>query len=170
MGTTHVCDEQGNELPPRHEGQVWFERDRRFEYHGDPEKTRQAFDARGWSTLGDVGWLDEDGYLYLTDRLTNMVISGGVNIYPREIEDHLIMHPIVQDVAVLGVPHADMGERLKAFVQLAPSVTMPDDVEAALIAHCRAGLSGFKCPREVEVVDELPRLPTGKLLKRLLPG
>jgi long-chain acyl-CoA synthetase len=169
MGTTHVCDRDGNELPPGREGQVWFESDRRFEYHGDPEKTRQAFDARGWSTLGDVGWLDQNGYLYLTDRVTNMVISGGVNIYPREIEDRLIMHPIVQDAAVLGVPDADMGERLKAFVQLVPGVTTPDDVEATLIGHCRAGLSGFKCPREVEVVDELPRLPTGKLLKRLLP-
>jgi long-chain acyl-CoA synthetase len=169
MGTTHICDEEGNELPPGREGQIWFESDRRFEYHGDPETTRQAFDAHGWSTLGDVGRLDEDGYLYLTDRVSNMIISGGVNIFPREVEDRLVVHPIVEDVAVLGVPDDDMGERVKAFVQLvAGADTPPAEVEATLVAHCRAALSGFKCPREVEVVDELPRLPSGKLLKRLL--
>ena len=98
---------------------MWFETPNRFEYHGDPEKTAAAFDDRGWSTLGDIGHLDDDGYLYLTDRVSNMIISGGVNIYPREVEDVLVLHPAVADVAVIGVPHPDMGEAVRAVVQLA---------------------------------------------------
>ncbi len=122
----------------------------------------------GWSTLGDVGRVDEEGYLYLTDRASNMIISGGVNIYPREAEDVLIVHPAVADVAVLGTPDPDMGEQVTAFVQLAPDAPSADDVLAAeLITYCRERLSHFKCPRSVRFVDDLPRLPTGKLLKRL---
>ena len=113
--------------------------------------------------MGDVGRVDDEGYLYLTDRASNMIISGGVNIYPREIEDVLVVHPQVDDVAVLGTPDPDMGEQVTAFVQLAPGADIDGD---ELIAWCRERLSHFKCPKEVRFVDELPRLPTGKLLKR----
>ena len=164
-GAIHVLDDDGNELPPGEEGEVWFETNRTFEYHRDPEKTKTVWDPRGWSWLGDVGHVDDDGYLYLTDRASNMIISGGVNIYPREIEDLLVMHAAVDDVAVIGTPDPDMGEQVTAFVQLAPSASVTED---ELISYCRARLSHFKCPRSVRFVDALPRLPTGKLLKRLL--
>jgi len=164
-GAIHILDGNGEELPIGEEGEVWFETSRTFEYHRDPEKTKQVWDPRGWSWLGDVGRVDEDGYLYLTDRASNMIISGGVNIYPREIEDVLVMHPAVADVAVIGTPDPDMGEQVTAFVQLSPGAAAGDD---ELIAWCRDRLSHFKCPRSVRFVDELPRLPTGKLLKRLL--
>ncbi len=164
-GTIHIVGEDGTELPVGEEGEVWFETSRTFEYHRDPEKTKAAFDARGWSWLGDVGRVDDEGYLYLTDRASNMIISGGVNIYPREIEDVLVMHPAVDDVAVVGAPDADMGEQVTAFVLLVPGASA---TEAELIDWCRQRVSHFKCPREVRFVDGLPRLPTGKLLKRLL--
>jgi fatty-acyl-CoA synthase len=165
MGAIHILGEDGEELPVGEEGEVWFETNRTFEYHRDPEKTKSVWDPRGWSWLGDVGRVDDEGYLYLTDRASNMIISGGVNIYPREIEDVLVMHPAVADVAVLGTADPDMGERVTAFVQLAPGEAVAAD---ELIAYTRERLSHFKCPREVRFVDELPRLPTGKLLKRLL--
>jgi len=164
-GAIHIVGTDGEELPVGEEGEVWFETNRTFEYHGDPDKTKAVFDPRGWSWLGDVGRVDDEGYLYLTDRASNMIISGGVNIYPREIEDVLVMHPAVDDVAVIGTPDGDMGERVTAFVQLADGASATDD---ELIAWCRERLSHFKCPREVRFVDDLPRLPTGKLLKRLL--
>ncbi len=164
-GAIHVLDDDGTELPPGEEGEVWFETNRTFEYHRDPEKTRAVWDARGWSWLGDVGRTDEEGYLYLTDRASNMIISGGVNIYPRETEDVLVMHPAVDDVAVIGTPDPDMGEQVTAFVLLA---TDGGATAAELIEWCRERLSHFKCPREIRFVDALPRLPTGKLLKRLL--
>ena len=123
------------------------------------------WDDRGWSWLGDVGRVDADGYLYLTDRASHMIISGGVNIYPRETEDVLGAHPAVADVAVLGTPDDEMGERVTAFVQLEPGAELDPD---ELIDWSRARLSHFKCPREVRVVEQLPRLPTGKLLKRRL--
>jgi len=164
-GTIHIVGEDGEDVPVGEEGEVWFETNRSFEYHKDPEKTAAAHDPRGWAWLGDVGRVDEEGYLYLTDRASHMIISGGVNIYPREIEDVLVMHPAVADVGVLGTPDPDMGEQVTAFVQLADGATV---TEAELIDWCRERLSHFKCPREVRFVDELPRLPTGKLLKRLL--
>jgi acyl-CoA synthetase (AMP-forming)/AMP-acid ligase II len=164
-GAIHILGEDGEELPVGEEGEVWFETNRTFEYHRDPEKTKAAWDPRGWSWLGDVGRVDDEGYLYLTDRASNMIISGGVNIYPREIEDALVVHPAVADVGVLGTPHAEMGEQVTAFVQLGEGATA---TEAELIAWCRDRLSHFKCPKEVRFVDDLPRLPTGKLLKRLL--
>jgi len=169
-GPIHILDAERAELPVGEEGEVWFETNRPFEYHKDPDTTRSVWDGRGWSWMGDVGRVDRDGYLYLTDRASHMIISGGVNIYPREAEDVLILHPAVADVAVLGVPDPVMGERVCAFVQLAPgSGFAADDAGAAeLIALCRDRLSHFKCPREVRFVDTLPRLPTGKLLKRLL--
>jgi acyl-CoA synthetase (AMP-forming)/AMP-acid ligase II len=164
-GQIHIVGDDGDELPVGEEGEVWFSTNRSFEYYRDPEKTKQAWDERGWSWMGDVGRVDEDGYLYLTDRASNMIISGGVNIYPREIEDVLILHPAVDDVAVVGTPEPEMGEQVTAFVQLATDGEASAD---ELIAWCRDRLSHFKCPREVRFVDELPRLPTGKLLKRML--
>ena len=164
-GQIHIVGDDGDELPVGEEGEVWFSTNRSFEYYHEPEKTKEAWDRRGWSWMGDVGRVDDEGYLYLTDRASNMIISGGVNIYPREIEDVLVVHPQVDDVAVLGTPDPDMGERVTAFVQLAPGAEIDGD---ELIAWCRQRLSHFKCPKEVRFVDELPRLPTGKLLKRRL--
>jgi acyl-CoA synthetase (AMP-forming)/AMP-acid ligase II len=167
-GTIHILGEDRQELPTGEEGEVWFETTRTFEYHGDPSKTAEAWDQRGWSWMGDIGRVDDDGYLYLTDRASNMIISGGVNIYPREIEDILVLHPAVADVAVVGTPDPDMGEQVTAFVQLHPGSEPGPATEAELIDYTRDRLSHFKCPREVRFVAELPRLPTGKLLKRLL--
>jgi long-chain acyl-CoA synthetase len=168
LGAVHIVGPDGAELPVGAEGEIWFEAPGRFEYHGDPAKTAAAYDARGWSTLGDIGRVDADGYLYLTDRVSNMIISGGVNVYPREIEDVLVLHPAVTDVAVIGVPHPDMGEAIRAVVQprdAVPGDTLADD----LIAFCRERIAHFKCPTSVVFLDELPRLPSGKLAKRLLP-
>jgi len=164
-GQIHIVGADGEEVPVGEEGEVWFSTNRSFEYYHEPEKTKEAWDRRGWSWMGDVGRVDDEGFLYLTDRASNMIISGGVNIYPREIEDVLVVHPLVDDVAVLGVPDPDMGERVTAFVQRAPGADIDGD---ELIAWCRARMSHFKCPKEVRFVDELPRLPTGKLLKRRL--
>ena len=167
MGAIHVLDDDRNELPVGEEGEIWFETNRTFEYHGDPEKTRSVWDPRGWSWLGDVGRVDDEGYLYLTDRASHMIISGGVNIYPREIEDVLTMHPAIADVGVLGTPDPDMGEQVTAFVQLVPGATVTAE---ELITYTRERLSHFKCPKEVRFVEDLPRLPTGKLLKRQILG
>lgn len=164
-GAIHVVGPDGAELPVGEDGEIWFESDRPFEYHKDPDATRSAWNDRGWTWMGDVGRVDAEGYLYLTDRASNMIISGGVNIYPREAEDVLIGHPAVADVAVLGVPDPRMGERVCAFVQLTPGAEVSGE---ELIGWCRDRLSHFKCPAEVRFCDELPRLPTGKLLKRLL--
>ncbi len=168
MGVPHIVGEDGDEVPAGDVGQIWFEGAKPFEYHGDPEKTASVFDRHGWATLGDVGYLDDDGYLYLTDRVSHMIISGGVNIYPQEIEDALIVHPAVADAAVIGVPDADMGESVMAVIQPAD----PEADEAALTevlqGYCRERLAGFKCPRSYRFTTELPRLPTGKLLKRKL--
>ncbi|MET0143277.1 MAG: acyl-CoA synthetase [Ilumatobacteraceae bacterium] len=168
VGVVHALDEDGNDVPTGETGQLWFETDVHFEYHNDPTKTAAAFNARGMSTIGDIGHVDEEGYVYLSDRVGNMIISGGVNIYPREIEDVLIMHPSVDDVAVIGVPDAEMGESVKAFVQPAPGAEPGEELAAELIAYARQNLSSFKCPRSVGFVEQLPRLPTGKLLKRNL--
>ncbi|MCB0958768.1 MAG: AMP-binding protein, partial [Acidimicrobiales bacterium] len=164
-GAIHVLDPVGAEVPVGEEGEIWFETSRRFEYHKDPDKTAGVWNDRGWSWLGDVGRVDEEGYLYLTDRAGHMIISGGVNIYPRETEDVLIGHPDVADVAVLGVADPEMGERVCAFVQLVPGAAVGGD---ELIEFCRDRLSHYKCPTEVRFLEELPRFPTGKLLKRLL--
>ncbi len=170
-GTVHILDADGNEVPAGEEGGVYFSGGGDFEYHGDPEKTAGAYAPGGQSTLGDIGKLDEDGFLYLTDRKAFMIISGGVNIYPQEAENVLAMHDKIVDVAVFGVPDDDMGEQVKAVVQ---PVEMPADdaaasaLEAELLAYCREHLADVKCPRSVDVREELPRHPTGKLYKRLL--
>lgn len=168
LGVAHIVDDDGRELGPGEIGTVWFSDGFPFEYHEDPEKTREAHDDRGWSTLGDVGYLDDEGYLYLTDRKAFMIVAGGVNIYPREIEDVLVVHPKVADVAVFGVPNDDLGEEVKALVQLADGVEPSAAVEAELLACCRAQLARVKVPRSVDFVADLPRLPTGKLQKGVL--
>ena len=171
LGVIHIVGEDGEEVPIGEEGTIYFESDTQFEYHGDPEKTQGSRLANGWSTLGDVGKVDEDGFLYLTDRKAYMIITGGVNVYPQEAENVLTMHPKVADVAVIGVPNEDFGEEVKAVVQ---PVEMPTDDDAAsalsreLIAYCKEQLADVKCPRSVDFREELPRHPTGKLYKRLL--
>ncbi|HUI03642.1 MAG TPA: acyl-CoA synthetase [Acidimicrobiales bacterium] len=164
----HIVGVDGDELGPRQEGLVYFEGGRPFEYHNDAQKTASVTNDKGWRTLGDIGMLDEDGYLYLTDRQSHMIISGGVNIYPQETENVLACHPKVADVAVIGVPDREMGEAVKAVVQLADPDGAGPDTAAELIAHCHAELASFKCPRTVDFVTELPRDPNGKLYKRLL--
>ena len=164
----HIIGDDGTELPAGQEGTIYFSGGGQFEYHNDPGKTEGSRLPGGLSTLGDVGYLDEEGWLYLTDRKAYMIISGGVNIYPREIEDVLIQHPGVADVAVFGVPNEEMGEEVKAVVQPLPGVEPSPAFESELLAFCRTQLAGFKCPRSVDFVEELPRLPTGKLYKRLL--
>lgn len=168
--TLHVCDEDGRELPPGTPGIVYADKGWEFQYHNDPEKTRGARHPlhQGWATLGDIGYVDEDGYLFLTDRKSFMIISGGVNIYPQEVENLLILHPKVADVAVFGVPNAEMGEEVKAVVQARDPSTAGPDLEAELLAYCRSHLSSLKCPRSIDFQDELPRHETGKLYKRLL--
>ena len=163
----HIVGDDGTELPAGLDGLIYFE-GQPFEYLGDPAKTTSALDDRGWSTLGDVGHVDDEGFLYLSDRRTDLIISGGVNIYPAEIEAVLIGHPAVDDVAVIGVPDPEMGQLVLAVVQLCDNGTGSPDLAAELIEHCRARLATFKCPRSIEFVADLPRLPTGKLLRRQL--
>jgi long-chain acyl-CoA synthetase len=167
VGSVHIVGEDGGELPAGQDGVVYFDGPS-FEYHNDPVKTASARNDNGWSTLGDIGHLDDEGYLYLSDRRADLIISGGVNIYPAEIEQALVMHPAVADVAVIGVPDAEMGQSVLAVVQLAKGGTGADQLAADLIAHCRSRLASFKCPRSVEFVAALPRTPTGKLLRRRL--
>jgi acyl-CoA synthetase (AMP-forming)/AMP-acid ligase II len=170
-GEVHVCDDDGEELPVGEDGVIYFGASRpgpTFEYNNDPEKTRQTFNAKGWSTLWDVGHVDDEGYLYLTDRKLFMIVSGGVNIYPQEIENVLVLHPAVADVAVFGIPEPEMGEEVKAVVQLAPGVSGSPELEAEIIAFCREHLSHYKCPHSVDFVDELPRGENGKLYKKPL--
>ncbi len=164
----HILGPDGEQLPTGQVGVVYFAGGRRFEYHGDPDKTASVTRENGWRTLGDMGYLDADGYLYLTDRVAHMIISGGVNIYPQEIENVLIAHPLVADVAVIGVPDGEMGESVKAVVQLADCAEPSEGLAAQLIDYCRPELATYKCPRTVDFVDELPRDPNGKLYKRLL--
>jgi long-chain acyl-CoA synthetase len=171
LGTLHICDESGKELPPGEPGLVYFELPAMaFQYHNDEAKTRSAQhpEHSNWAALGDVGYVDEEGFLFLTDRATFMIISGGVNIYPQEIEDQLIMHPKVADVAVVGVPDDEMGEAVKAVVQPADVIVGDATLEAELLAYAREHIAHYKCPKSVDFLDELPRLPTGKLYKRLL--
>jgi acyl-CoA synthetase (AMP-forming)/AMP-acid ligase II len=167
----HICGDDLEEVPHYESGTIYFEGGAEFEYHNDPEKTRSSRHPKGWSTLGDVGYLDDDNFLYLTDRKAYMIISGGVNIYPQEAENVLVTHPKVIDAAVFGVPNEDFGEEVKAVVQ---PVTMPASADESaalakeLIAFCRSQLADVKCPRSIDFRDELPRHPTGKLYKRIL--
>ena len=169
-GTIHICDDAGDELPAYEPGTIYFEGGWDFKYLGDEEKTRESRNPKhpSWSMLGDVGYLDEDGYLFLTDRKSYMIITGGVNVYPQEIENLLITHPKVADAAVIGVPNPDFGEEVKAVVQPLDWADANDAFAAELIAHCREHLSPVKCPRSVDFDPALPRLDNGKLYKRLV--
>ena len=168
LGDLHILDENMRPCPKGVPGTVWFRTATPFEYFNDPVKTAEARSADGtMSTVGDVGYVD-DGFLYLTDRATFMIISGGVNIYPQECENLLITHPKVADAAVFGVPNADLGEEVKAVVQVMPGVETGPDLERELIAFCGQHLARQKCPRSIDFEAELPRLPTGKLYKRIL--
>jgi long-chain acyl-CoA synthetase len=166
LGVIHICDENGNELPIGAEGEVFFENGHQFEYHNDAAKTRSSRNARGWTTLGDIGKLDDEGYLYLTDRKSFVIISGGVNIYPQEVENLLLQHEAVLDAAVIGVPNEEFGEEVKAVVQLVDGCEPDEALSSELVAFCRKRLSPIKCPRTVDFRKEFPRSPTGKLLKR----
>jgi fatty-acyl-CoA synthase len=171
LGVIRVCDDDGKELPVGEVGTVYFEREEvAFEYHNDPEKTRsgQHPEQPTWSTTGDVGYLDEDGFLYLTDRKAFMIISGGVNIYPQEIEDCLTLHPKVYDVAVIGIPDPEMGEQVKAVVQPAEGAEAGPTLADELMEFVRARIARYKCPRSIDFTDNLPRSATGKLVKREL--
>lgn len=164
----HICDEDGNELPARSEGAIFFSGGPAFEYHNDAAKTEESRHRQGWTTLGDIGWVDEEGYLYLTDRKSFMIISGGVNIYPQEIENLLIGHPKVADVAVIGAPDEEMGERVVAVVQPVDWADAGDDLANELTELAREKLSHVKAPRQIDFSRVLPRLDTGKLYKRLI--
>ncbi|MDX5332340.1 MAG: acyl-CoA synthetase [Caulobacteraceae bacterium] len=170
-GTTaevKICGEDGEPLPPRSEGVVYFAGGAPLSYHNAPEKVAENTNKHGWTTLGDVGWVDEEGFLYLTDRKSFMIISGGVNIYPQEVENLLITHPKVADAAVVGAPDEEMGEKVVAVIQPLEGVEPSDDLRAELMAFCRANLSHVKSPRQIDFMAELPRHPTGKLYKRLI--
>jgi long-chain acyl-CoA synthetase len=171
LGTPRICDESGALLPTGTPGIVYFEREHAaFEYHEDPEKTRDSRHPEhpNWATVGDIGYLDADDYLYLTDRKSFTVISGGVNIYPAEIESCLIMHEAVADVAVFGLPDPEMGEYVHAVVQLADGVEESEELAATLRKYAREHLAGYKVPRVVDFRSDLPRLATGKLAKGAL--
>jgi acyl-CoA synthetase (AMP-forming)/AMP-acid ligase II len=168
IGQAHILDEQGDELPPGQVGTIYFSDADQFEYHNDPDKTAASRSKQGWTTISDVGYLDKEGYLYLTDRKSNMIISGGVNIYPQEAENVLINHPQVMDVAVIGVPNEEFGEEVKGVVQLRDMSKSGPELEHELMAYCRRYLSKIKCPVSIDFEDDLPRTPTGKLLKRLI--
>lgn len=168
LGILHVCDDEGTELAAGEIGNIFFERDHvPFSYHNDPGKTKAAQHPENptWSTLGDIGYLDSDGFLFLTDRKSFMIISGGVNIYPQEIENVLALHPAIHDVAVIGVPDPEMGEQVKAFVQPAPGARTGPDLEREIIAFVKSKIAHFKAPKSVAFVDSLPRTETGKLVK-----
>jgi long-chain acyl-CoA synthetase len=164
-----VDDDSGKACAPGEPGIVWMRMGAQdFEYKGDRSKTDDSHDAEGFFTVGDVGYLNEDGFLFLCDRKSDMIIAGGVNIYPAEIEGEILAHPGVGDVAVFGIPDDDMGEQIKAVVEPAPGQTAGDELRASIIEHIEGRLAKFKWPRTIDFVDELPREPTGKLLKRQL--
>jgi long-chain acyl-CoA synthetase len=163
-----ILDDEGNELGPGDVGQVYLRSDGPgFEYRDDPELTASVHRGDAF-TIGDIGYLDEDGYLFLCDRAKDMIISGGVNIYPAEVEGVLVSHPAVGDVAVIGVPDPEWGEQVKAIVEVTNGATPSDALGDELIEFCRERLAGFKCPRSVEFRHHLPRTEAGKLYKRLL--
>ncbi|MCV7006580.1 MULTISPECIES: fatty-acid--CoA ligase FadD4 [Mycobacterium] len=168
MGAVHILDRDGKELPPGHPGEIYFEGGYSFEYLNDPSKTAASRDAHGWMTVGDIGFLDEEGYLYLTDRRHHMIISGGVNIYPQETENLLVTHPKVLDAAVFGVPDDEMGQRVVAAVQTVDPADATEEFAEELSSWLRERLSHLKCPRSIAFEAQLPRTDTGKLYKNEL--
>ncbi|MGE8318835.1 MAG: AMP-binding protein [Comamonas sp.] len=168
LGTIHIVDDAGRELPPHEIGTIYFSGAANFEYYKDPSKTREAYNAQGWATYGDMGHVDEQGYLYISDRRADLILCGGVNLYPMEIENVLAGHPQVSDVAVVGVPDEDLGEVPWAVVQLHEGQEGSAAMAQQLAAYCRGRLGSMKLPRRVVFEGPLPRLPTGKLLRREL--
>jgi long-chain acyl-CoA synthetase len=168
IGELHIVAEDGGECAPGEVGTVYFAGGPTFEYYNDPGKTATASNDRGWTTLGDIGYVDDEGYLYLTDRKAFTIVSGGINIYPQEVENALVLHPLVFDVAVFGVPDDELGEATKAVVQLVEGAPDGPEVQAQLLAYCRQHLASYKCPRTIDFSDALPRDLTGKLYKRAL--
>ncbi|MEJ8849273.1 AMP-binding protein [Variovorax rhizosphaerae] len=168
LGTVHIVGADGEDLPAGEQGAIYFSGTPRFVYHNDPEKTAAAYDAKGRATYGDIGHLDADGYLYLSGRRTDLILSGGVNIYPQEIENLLAGHTSVRDVAVIGVPHAEFGEEVKAVVELNDPAGASNELAQALMAYCREHIAHLKCPRSVDFTTALPRQENGKLYKRVL--
>jgi long-chain acyl-CoA synthetase len=168
IGQVRICDENGEPLPARQEGVVYFSGGPPLRYHNAPEKAREGTNQHGWTTLGDVGWVDEEDFLYLTDRRSFMIISGGVNIYPQEVENLLIAHPKVADAAVVGAPDDEMGEKVVAVIQPMDWADAGDALRDELLAYARQNLSHVKAPRVVDFMQELPRHQTGKLYKRLI--
>jgi fatty-acyl-CoA synthase len=163
----HILDDDGRELAAGEVGNVFFESAAvGFEYYKEPEKTRSVTNAQGWITIGDIGYLDQEGYLYLTDRKNFMIITGGVNVYPQEVENVLILHPRVADVAVFGIPNAEFGQEVKAVVQARHTADASPELGDELIAWCKSRLSSIKCPRSIDFAEALPRLENGKLYKR----
>jgi long-chain acyl-CoA synthetase len=165
--TLAILDDDGNELPPGEIGNIYMENEVGFSYHGDEEGTKQAHKGKRFS-LGDLGYLDEDGYLFISGRAKDMIITGGTNVYPAEIEAVLLGHPAVADVGVIGIPDPDWGESVKAVVQPAAGVEPSEALAAELIAYCRERLASYKCPRSVDFRATLPRTEAGKLYKRQL--
>ncbi len=165
LGGVHILGQDGSELPPGRVGEIYFEGGYPFEYLGDPSKTAASRDKHGWVTVGDVGYLDDEGYLYLTDRRHHMIISGGVNIYPQEAENLLVTHPRVLDAAVFGIPDDEMGQQVMAAVQTVDPADATDQLADELLAWLRDRLSHFKCPRSIAFEAQLPRTDTGKLFK-----
>ena len=164
----HICDDEGRELPPGEPGVIWFSGAAPIRYHNNPELSRSVIDDRGWVTLWDMGYVDAEGWLYLTDRRLFMIVSGGVNIYPQEVEDTLLLHPEVADAAVFGVPNAEFGEEVKAVVQPVDMARAGAPLADELLGWCRERLAHYKCPRSVDFTAELPRGDNGKLYKRVL--
>jgi acyl-CoA synthetase (AMP-forming)/AMP-acid ligase II len=168
-GSVAITDDAGRELPPGEDGVIWFTRPaNKFAYHGDPDKSAAMYNDKGWAKMGDIGHLDSAGYLYITGRSDHTIISGGVNIYPREIEDLLIEHPAVDDVAVIGVPDDEYGESVQAVVTLRDGYTGGDLLERDIIDWSRARLAHYKCPKSVTFVGSLPRSVAGKMMKHRL--
>ncbi|GAB5459014.1 MAG: acyl-CoA synthetase [Henriciella sp.] len=168
IATPHICDEDGEPLPVGEEGGVYFEGGGQFKYNNDPQKTKDAYNKYGWSTLGDVGRLDADGYLYLTGRKNFTIISGGVNIYPQEIENRIIKHPEVSDVAVFGVSDPEFGQKVIAIVEPVDFSRAGNPLADSIKSHCKQTLSGIKTPRQIEFMERLPRTETGKIRKHTL--
>jgi long-chain acyl-CoA synthetase len=168
MSALHILDEDGSELPPNQAGEIYFEGGFDFEYLNDAEKTAKSRDKHGWKTVGDIGYLDEEGYLYLTDRRHHMIISGGVNIYPQEAENMLVTHPKVMDAAVFGIPDDEMGQTVKGVVQTIDPADATDEFGDELLGWLRGRLAHYKCPRSISFEAQLPRTDTGKLYKQEL--
>ena len=168
LGVLHILDEDGNELPPGQAGEIYFEGGLDFEYLNDAEKTAASRDTHGWKTVGDIGYLDEEGYLYLTDRRHHMIISGGVNIYPQEAENMLVTHPLVMDAAVFGIPDEEMGQTVKGVVQTVDPADATAEFADELLVWLRERLAHYKCPRSISFEAQLPRTDAGKLYKQSL--